>query len=112
IGEELKKLRPEAKLFRFDGDTIKSRKEAEEIRRSFSEKPGSIMIATEIFVNFFRNPVPHIAVAAIDGLFSMPDYRMHERVLNFLIRLRALAQKSFILQTRLSEHPVFNYAVS
>lgn len=112
IGEELKKTYPEIKLFRFDSDVIRSRKEAEEIRRQFNEHPGSVMVATEIFANFFRTPLPHVAVAAIDGLFSIPDYRMHERILNFLIRLRMLAQKSFTIQTRLPSHPVFNYAVS
>ncbi len=112
IGEELKKLFPDLKIFRFDSDAVKSIKEAERIRNDFSDTPGSMLVATEIFVNFFRNPLPHIAVASIDGLFSIPDYGIHERVMGFLMRLRALAQKSFIIQTRIPGHPIFGYVES
>ena len=69
------------------------------------------MVATEIFLNFFRDPVNHIGVLSVDGMFSIPDYRMHERVMNFLVKLRALAQKSFVVQTRLPDHAIFSYAI-
>ncbi|OGZ30114.1 MAG: hypothetical protein A2931_03060 [Candidatus Niyogibacteria bacterium RIFCSPLOWO2_01_FULL_45_48] len=112
IGEELKRLFPEAKLFRFDSDAIKSRKEAERVKKEFADTPGSMLVATEIFINFFKTPLPHIAVAAIDGLFSIPDYGIHERIAGFLMRLRSLAQKSFVIQTRLPDHPLFEYVAS
>ncbi|QQG46355.1 MAG: primosomal protein N' [Candidatus Niyogibacteria bacterium] len=112
LGEELKRLYPKVKLFRFDRDAVKSRKEALSIKQEFLDSPGSIMVATEIFLNYFRNPLPHIIIAAMDGLFSLPDYRMHERIMSFLIRLRSLAQKTFTIQTRLPNHPVFSYVVS
>ena len=111
IGEELKNAFPDTKLFRFDTDSIKSRKEAENIKHEFIERPGGIMVATEIFLNFFRDPVNHIGVLSVDGMFSIPDYRMHERVMNFLVKLRALAQKSFVVQTRLPDHAIFSYAI-
>lgn len=112
IGEELKRILPEVKLFRLDSDVARSRKEAEKIKEDFLSREGNFLVATEIFLNFFQNPLPHILATAVDGLFSLPDYRMHERIFRFLIRLRALAQKSFVVQTRLAEHPVFQYALS
>lgn len=110
IGHELKNIFPETKLFRFDRDFVRSRKEAETLKNEFLKLQGGILVATELFLNFFKNPLPHIAVASIDGLFSVPDYRMHERIMIFLTRLRVLAQKSFIIQTRLPDNPLFLHA--
>src|SRR3989344_3031780 len=112
IGQELKRLFPEINLFRFDRDAVKTRKEAERIKNEFLERPGAFLVATEFFLNFFKTPLPHIAVVSIDGLFSIPDYRLHERVMGFLTRLRALSQKSFIIQTRLPELPLFGHALN
>jgi len=112
IGQELKRLFPEVTLFRFDRDAVKTRKEAERLKNGFMERSGAFLVATEFFLNFFKTPVPHIAVVSIDGLFSIPDYRLHERVMGFLTRLRALSQKSFIIQTRLPELPLFGHALN
>lgn len=110
IGQELKNILPDANLFRFDRDSVRSRKEAERLKYEFLERQGGILVATEFFLNFFQNPLPHVAVVSVDGLFSIPDYRMHERAMIFLTRLRALAQKSFLIQTRLPSNPVFVHA--
>ncbi|MEK7599102.1 MAG: hypothetical protein AAB474_01445 [Patescibacteria group bacterium] len=112
ICEELRRVFPSINIFRLDSDTVKSRNEGEKIRNDFLEKGGVLAATAELFLNLFRNPVPHIAVAAIDGLFSLPDYRMHERIMIFLIRLRTLAQKSFLVQTRLAEYSIFQQAIA
>ncbi|MBI5787094.1 MAG: hypothetical protein HY446_00895 [Candidatus Niyogibacteria bacterium] len=112
IGQELKRIFPEINIFRFDRDAVKTRKEAERVKNEFLERPGAFLVATEFFLNFFKNPLPHITVISIDGLFSIPDYRLHERVMGFLTRLRALSQKSFVVQTRLPELPLFQHALN
>ena len=112
VGEEVRRHFPHITPFRMDTDVVRSVKDGVEIKQKFLMRGGNILIATELFLNFFQEPVPHIGVVTMDGLLSIPDYRMHERMMNILLRLRALSLKSFVIQTRVAAHPLFSYAVS
>ena len=78
--------------------------------KKFMEEPGAILIGTEMMVPYLE-PVEHTAVVSIDALFSLPDFRIHERLMYTLLQLRNVAQKSFILQTRAVEERIFNHAL-
>lgn len=112
VGEEVRRHFPHITLFRLDTDVVRSAKDGAEIKQKFLERGGNILVATELFLNFFQEPVPHIGVVTMDGLLSIPDYRMHERMMSILLRLRALSLKSFVIQTRVAVHPLFLHAVS
>ena len=112
VKEEIKKLFPHVTLFVMDKDKAPSHARALALAESFYTTPGSILIGTEMALLYLDRPISNILVATIDSLFSIPDFRMNEKILRTIIDLRTLAEKRFIVQTRRPDEPVFAYATS
>lgn len=110
VEEEIKKAYPEATVFRLDRDVVTTHKKAIEVRDKFYATPGSILLGTEMAVSYLNQSVNNVAVASIDSLFTIPDFRINERIFTLLIRLRERATKRFIIQTRDIENRIFTYA--
>jgi primosomal protein N' len=110
LEKELQDEFPKAPLFKIDSDTTPTDKKVQAVMKKFMTEPGAILIGTEMMVPYLE-PVEHVAVVSIDALFSLPDFRIHERLIYTLLQLRNVAQKSFILQTRAVEERIFNHAL-
>ncbi|MEW5907601.1 MAG: hypothetical protein AB1643_00235 [Patescibacteria group bacterium] len=100
--EEIKKISPEINVFRMDSDIVKIKKQGDEIAKKFKESNDAILIATEILFSYIKQKVDRIAVVSIDAMFTLPDFRINEKIFHLLLKLRALAKKSFFIQTKLS----------
>jgi primosomal protein N' len=50
-------------------------------------------------------------VASLDSWLAFPDFRMQERIMYALIRLRNLSARSILVQTRRPEEKVFEYGL-
>ena len=111
VREEIVRKFPGIALFKIDADTAKSETRINDILAAFKAQPGSILLGTEMALPYIAEPVDHIAVASLDSLFALPDYRIEERVMYALIRLRGLAARSILVQTRRSEERVFDYGL-
>lgn len=107
FAEEIKKHFPDFPLERLDSDTAKSHAEATRIAKRFYDTPGGILLGTEMALLYLDQKVENVAVASIDSMFSMPDFRIREKVFSILLRLRSLAQKKFLAQTRNIEESVW-----
>ena len=110
LEKELQEKFPDAPLFKIDSDTTPTDKKIQVTMKKYMATEGAILIGTEMMVSYLE-PVENVAVVSIDALFSLPDFRMHERLLYILLHLRQIAQKSFILQTRAIEDRIFDYAL-
>jgi len=111
IEEELKTLLPETPIFRLDADSVKPSKREEVVKKFYETKGPAVIIGTEILLAQLNEKVPNVIVAAIDGIFSIPDFQISEKVLNTILRLRQYTRKRFIIQTRNPEEKVFHYAI-
>lgn len=111
IEEVLKKKYPKLNLFVLDKDHAPTTKKAHEIAKEFMETPGGILIGTEMALFYLNKPLEHVAVASIDSLLSIPDFRMNEKTLYLLIKMRLLSEKSFLIQTRNAKVEIFEYAM-
>lgn len=112
IAEELSQYFPQANIFRLDSDNVKTAKKAEEIVRQFNKTPNSILIGTELALNHISSQVDNIIVTNLDALLAMPDWRASEKLFTTLLRLKQLARKHFIIQTRQPEEKIFSYITS
>ncbi len=110
IAEDAARLFPEFKLFRMDGDSVKTEKRAREIAGEFAEARRAILVATEIMFSYVNFPVERVAVISMDALFALPDFRINEKIFNTLLKLRAMAKKTFLTQTRLEDKTIFEDA--
>ncbi len=110
IEETLKNMYPDVKIFRMDKDCITTHKQALTLTNQFYNSPGSILLGTEMALVYLEKPVENSAVATIDSLFSIPDFRINEKIMNILLKMRSLTQKIFVVQTRSRDQHVFDYA--
>jgi len=111
IIEEISLLFPGLPLFRMDRDTVTTHKRALDLREKFYQTPGSVLVGTEMAVAYLDRELGTAAVASVDSLFTIPDFRMNERVFSLLLRMRSRAQKHFLIQTRDPENRVLRYAL-
>lgn len=110
LEKELQERFPNAPLFKIDSDTTPTDKKIQAVMKKFTAEPSAILIGTEMMIPYLE-PVDHTAVVSIDALFSLPDFRIHERLIYTILQLRNIAQKSFILQTRACEERIFDHAL-
>lgn len=106
VEEELSAAFPNLPIMRFDRESVKDRRQALALVEKFYEKSPCILIGTEIAIPYLKKPVSTVAVASIDELFLIPDYRIHERIAYLLYKLRGIAEHNFLLQTRSADNPV------
>ena len=102
----VEKLFPQQKIFRIDTDTATKAKATLTAER-FYHTPGSILIGTEMALSYLHEPIEHVAIVSADALFSVPDFRINEKIFRLLLRLRAKATETFFIQTRRAESQVW-----
>ena len=111
IEKEIKATFPHVKTFRLDAHSSTTHKKALDVVTKFYNTPGSILIGTEMALLYLNKHIENAAVASIDALFSLPDFRVGEKILSILLKIRSLAKENFVLQTRNPEEKIFDYAM-
>lgn len=111
IYEEIIKKFPNRPIFRLDRDSAKTDKQARDIAKKFNDSQDGILIGTEFSLNYL-NPVNHVAIASLDSLFSLPDFRINERICHILLQAQTLSQEYLLIQTRNATHPLLEYIQS
>ncbi|MEK7184859.1 MAG: hypothetical protein AAB683_01860 [Patescibacteria group bacterium] len=111
--EKIKDKFPDIILFKIDSDSISKsvKNSGRNVISKFKAKPGSILVGTEMMLQYLHDRVENGAIVSLDSLFALPDFRIQERILYNLIRIRALTTKKFIVQTRKIDEKVFEYGL-
>ncbi len=103
VEKELRRAFPALTLFRVDKDNAPTPAKIRKIIEQFYAAPGSVIIGTETVLPYL-SPVENTAVASLDALFSLPDFRIRERIFHLLVRLRELTSFRLIAQTRINDN--------
>ncbi len=111
IHDKIKDRFPDIKVFRIDADTTKTEKALTDTIAAFQSSPGSILLGTEMAMLYISERVDNSAIISIDSLFSIPDFRIHEKIFYLLLKIRAMTARRFILQTRNPEEKILEYAL-
>jgi primosomal protein N' (replication factor Y) len=88
------------KIFKLDKGSIKSTKEAEKIIKEFEENPGGILIGTEMAFYYLKQKVPLSIIASFDSLWSVPNFRMSEKIVQIIMSITSIAKDKLIIQTK------------
>jgi primosomal protein N' len=110
VEEEIKKLLPQSKVLRIDKESAKTEKKALEIMKQFENTTGSVLIGTELGLFYLKSQVENVAIATIDSLFAIPDFRINEKIFYLLLSMRSRADLRFLIQTRNANEKVLDYA--
>ncbi len=111
IEEEVRAGAPDTEIFKIDADSAKTDAQIEDVLSKFKSRPGSVLLGTETAMLHLKEKVDHVAVASMDSLLALPDFRITEKIMYALIRLRSLATRSILVQTRRPSEKVFAYGL-
>ena len=108
VAEEMRGFYPDAKIFEMDSDSIPNEKAGKKIAEEFLSGGRGILVGTEMIFSHINQPVDRVVVISVDGLFTLPEFKINEKVFHLLLKLKSLAKKTFIIQTRFPELPIFD----
>ncbi len=111
VEKELAHMFPDTKVIVIDSEHIKTHKQAVSARDTFYATPGSILLGTEMCLPYLNEPVENSAVVSMDSFFSIPDFRINEKIFTILLTLRNNSEKRMLVQTRKPEQKIFDYAL-
>ncbi|MEI6580569.1 MAG: hypothetical protein WCO07_00135 [bacterium] len=100
VYEELKKYFPTTKIFKLDKESAKTNMGAEKIMQDFEENQGAILVGTEMTFFYLKNKIPLSVIASFDSLWSIPNFRMSERIIQLMISVVNKTDKKLIIQTK------------
>jgi primosomal protein N' (replication factor Y) len=105
VFEEVKKQFPKIKVFKFDKEVIKTSKEALKIMGEFEKTPGSILVGTEMTLPYINTPLPLSVIASFDSLWSIPNYKISEKVVQIIFSILGKTKEKLIIQTKNEQDP-------
>ncbi len=100
VYEELKEKFPKVKIFKLDKEIAKTASGANKIIKEFEETPGSILVGTEMAFYYLKNKVDLSVIASFDGLWTIPNYKMSEKIIQLLLSMLSLTERKLIIHTK------------
>lgn len=105
VAEEVKKLFPKNRVFKLDKESVRTAAQAEKMIKEFGEEKSAILVGTEMAFSYFKNKIPLSVIASFDSLWSIPSFKMSERVVQILISIINATDRKLIIQTRNKNDP-------
>jgi primosomal protein N' (replication factor Y) len=110
VEEEVKRLFPQARLFRLDRDTASKKGVYEQVYEDFKKEEYDILLGTQMVVKGFDFPrVTLVGVVDADTALYVPDFRSAERTFQLITQVAGRCGRSslggeVIVQTKHPEH--------
>lgn len=112
VAEEIVGNFPNIKIFELSKDSAESPNKAREIIKNFYESKGSILLGTELAFSFLSKKINYSAISAFDSIFSIPDFRIREKIFRIILQTREIAKEKFLIQTRNPDDQTINFALN
>ena len=111
VAEEINKILKNADIFQISGNST-TKKRAIQIADKFYKTAGSILVGTEMALHYLKSPVDFTAVASIESLFSVPDYKIREKIFHLILSMKLLAREKCLVQIRNAEKTTLELALA
>lgn len=112
VYEEIKNLYPNTKIIQIDKEATPTILDARNAIIEFNKNPGSILIGTEMVFSYLKEEVYSSAVISLDGLFSIPNFNITQKILHTIEKLHYITLNNIIIQTRMPENKILQYILS
>jgi primosomal protein N' (replication factor Y) len=109
---EVKKKFSDVKIFKLDKGSIKTAKEAEKVIKEFEKSAGSILIGTEMALFYLKGKVALSVLASFDSLWSIPNFKTNEKIVQLILSLSHKTKNKIIIQTKNENDPVLTSIIS
>lgn len=110
VVSELRRLRPELRVLRLDGDVMTRKNAFKEVLSEFIATPGSVLVGTQVVAKGLDIPtVRFVGVVNADTSLWLPDFRAGERTFQLLRQVAGRAGRgqergSVVIQTYCPDH--------
>lgn len=111
VADEIKKYFPRRQIFRLDKDMVKTDKQAQTVIADFKKSSDGILLGTESSLAFIPQ-IEYSAIASLDSLFSIPDFKINERITHTILRILEKTEKYVLIQTRNAKNSVLKHIAS
>ena len=108
VYEEIKRNFPKINIFKLDKDSVSTAKEALEIIKKFENTPGSILIGTEMALFYLKEKMPLTIIASFNSLWSIPNFRMSEKIIQIITSILNKTKKELIIETKNPNDEIIN----
>ncbi|MCF7834394.1 MAG: hypothetical protein K9L98_03890 [Candidatus Pacebacteria bacterium] len=108
IIEDNQKDKKTLKIFRLDKESVKTAKGAEKIIEEFESTDGSILVGTELALFYLHKKVFTSLIASFDSLWSIPSFRMSEKMIHIVSSILNKTENTLIIETRNPEDEGIN----
>lgn len=98
--EELASLFPTTKILKLDKESAKTNSGAEKIVKEFERDKGSILVGTEMALFYIKEKVDLSLIASFDGLWTIPHFKMSEKILQIILGVINKTENTFIIETK------------
>ena len=112
VAEEITKNFPKIKLYEINKDATPTSTKALAVIENFYENRGSVLLGTEMTFPYLHKKVASSAIASFDSLFSIPDFRIREKIFRLILQTRNIAKENFLIQTRNPNDLTIGFAVT
>lgn len=89
-----------AKIFKLDKESATTGNAAKKIIKEFEKTGGGILVGTEMSFFYMKDKVDLSVMASFDSLWSIPNYKMGEKVAHLLISTLEKTDRKIIIQTK------------
>ncbi len=100
IYEELKEHIDKNQILILDKEHVKNNKEALNIISEFKKPNRNILIGTEMVFNYDFEKVDLSIIASFDTLFTIPNYKINEKILNIILNTTSKTKQNLIIETK------------
>ncbi len=100
VYEYIKKNFPEVPLFRLDKEITKTALQAKRTIGQFFKGAGGILVGTEMALYYFTQKTDESVVISFDSLFTLPSFRMNEKIIQLVITLASYTERTLVIQSK------------
>ncbi|MEK7588204.1 MAG: hypothetical protein AAB438_00100 [Patescibacteria group bacterium] len=100
VFEDLKNNFPKNKIFKLDKEIAKNATDAIKIIKEFEETNGAILVGTEMALFYLKEKVSLSLIASFDSLWSIPNFKMSEKILQIMFGIMHKTEDKFIIETK------------
>lgn len=100
VKEELEEFVNKNQILILDKEHAKSNKEALNIIEDFKKSKYNILIGTEMVFPYLFDQVELSIIASFDSLFTIPNYKITEKILNIILNTISKTQNKLIIETK------------
>ncbi|MDD4988998.1 MAG: hypothetical protein PHV42_01040 [Candidatus Pacebacteria bacterium] len=98
--EELEEKIAQESIFTVDKEKTKTPAQVKKIISSFKASEWGVLLGTEAVFSSLTNDLDSVAILSLDSLFAIPDFRINEKIMHIVFKMRSLTEGNFIIQTR------------